>query len=94
MRREAELAQKISLLHKGLLRWAGREVDGRELAVGLIVPPDGVAHMPQTAKLDPDGLHLYIGGWEHLVETEGGQRLYQRLKETAPDRKLLFRPEA
>jgi hypothetical protein len=32
---------------------------------------------------------LHIGGWEHLVESPGGDSIYERLKHLRPERRLL-----
>jgi hypothetical protein len=88
-RREADLAQKLRLLHQGLSRRAGRVSDGEELAAGLIVAPDAVAHMPRRLSLEPGAIHLYIGGWEHLADDPNGESFYSRLKDLEPERRLI-----
>ncbi|MEW6263432.1 MAG: hypothetical protein AB1641_10180 [Thermodesulfobacteriota bacterium] len=90
--REESLARKLRLLHQGLVKRAGQRISGKELSAGLIIAADAVAHMPETTFLRPDLTHLYIGGWEHLIEDEAGHSLYCRLKDIGPERMLCHRP--
>ena len=86
--REAGLAQKLRLLHQGLTRRNGQDLAGRELVDSLIIAPDAVAYVPETVSFKPEVVHLYIGGWEHLVEDESGLGLYSHLKNLDPGRGL------
>ena len=87
-RREAGLSQKLRLLHQGLIRRAGHKTRGRELVDSLIVSPEAVGFIPETADLPLDTVHVYVGGWEHLVEEESGKDLYSRLKDLEPEREI------
>ena len=62
--RETGLAQKLRLLHQGLLRRDGKTISGEELTAALLISPEAVGHMPESVYLDPDSVHLYLGGWE------------------------------
>ena len=86
--RESGLAQKLRLLHQGLARRSGQAVTGRELVDSLIIAPEAVGHLPPEVSLNPEVVHLYICGWEHLVEDESGLGLYAHLKNLAPRRCL------
>ena len=90
--REAQLSKKIRLLHQGLARRTGREVSGQDLVRTLIVNSEALAHVPDKVRLDNQASHLYVGGWEHLVEDEAGTSLYSHLKDLAPDRRLCYDP--
>jgi hypothetical protein len=87
-RREADLSQKLRLLHHGLNRRAGQALTGRDLVHGLIISQEAVAYMPENVRLEEGGVHLYIGGWEHLIEDPGGLSFYSRLKDLDPQRLL------
>jgi hypothetical protein len=89
-RREAGLSQKLRLLHQGLVRRAGHATRGRELVAGLIIAPEAVGYIPEIVDLPEDTVHVYVGGWEHLVEERSGQDLYSRLKDLEPDREICF----
>ncbi len=91
--RETKTAQKLRLLHEGLSRRAGARLSGRELLRGLIIAPEAVAFQPETALIRREAVHLYVGGWEHLVEDESGSRLYSRLKDLNPERRLCHVPQ-
>lgn len=86
--REAGLARKLRLLHQGLTRRNGQTVTGRDLVDNLIIAPDAVGHLPPEVSFKPEVVHLYICGWEHLVEDEAGQGLYAQLKNLEPHRCL------
>ncbi|MBU2550998.1 MAG: hypothetical protein KKB20_21485 [Proteobacteria bacterium] len=90
--RETRLSQKIRLLHQGLGRRVGQSIEGRNLERSLIITPDALAHTPQTVNLAPEAPHVYVGGWEHLVEDQAGQGLFTLLKDLAPERRLCFTP--
>ncbi|MEW5722231.1 MAG: hypothetical protein AB1896_03935 [Thermodesulfobacteriota bacterium] len=88
--REAGLSQKLRLLHQGLVRRQDRTMKGEELVAGLIIAPEAVGFVPETISLAAATVHLYIGGWEHLIEDEKGGSLYSRLKDLKPERQLCF----
>ena len=90
--RENSLSQKLRLLHSGLKRRTGQSLKGQLFIEGLLIPSDAAGFIPETVELPEDGLHLYIGGWEHLMEDHDGQALYNRLKDLDPERRLLARP--
>lgn len=92
IQREEDLAKKIRLLHQGLARRIGRSISGPDLVAGLIVAMDAVDFVPEKVTFPPEASHLYIGGWEHLVEDREGYGLYSRLKDLEPTRKLCFQP--
>ena len=87
-KREALLAQKLRLLHQGLTRRKGRTLDGRELADGLVIAPEAVEFIPETVCFPEDPVHLYVGGWEHLTETEEEHDMYSHLKDLTPEKRL------
>lgn len=86
--REAALSQKIRLLHQSLIRWADKPSKGRDLASGLMISSDAVGFMPDEVKLNQNLVHIYVGGWEHLVEDTGGNSLFSKLRELNPARRL------
>ena len=89
--RDAALGQKLRLLHQGIARRTGQSMKGDELAASLIIAPEAVGYIPQQVSLPQDAAHVYIGGWEHLVEDENGERLYSLLKDINPVRRLCYR---
>jgi len=91
-KREARLSQKIRLLHQGLTRWAGRETTGHEFVRSLIVAPEAVAFVPETISFPVETLHVYIGGWEHLVEDENRNALFSQLQDLTPEKTLCLDP--
>lgn len=90
--REARLSQKLRLLHQGLVRWVDREINGPELAKGLIVAPEAIGFLPENIYLNRKAAHVYVGGWEHLVEDKSESGLFFRLKDLTPERRLCFNP--
>ena len=92
--REAMLSRKLRLLHQGLARRAGQTMKGEDLVSGLIIPDEDVGFIPDTVSLSRNGIHLYIGGWEHLVDDRDGVALYNRLQDLGPQRRLCFQPGA
>ena len=91
--RESNLAQKIRLLHQGLVRRVGRRMSGSELGDGLFILPEAIGYMPDEITLNGDAPHVYICGWEHLVIDSEGGTLYNRLKDLDPVRRLCHDPE-
>jgi hypothetical protein len=87
--RETGLSQKLRLLHQGLLRRTGQEFDGNDLGANLIISPDAIVCMPDKVLLPQNGIHVYIGGWEHLTEDGFDESFYVRLKDLKPQRRLL-----
>lgn len=95
--RETRLSQKLRLLHQGLVRMNSRTSElatqnGGDFVQNLIVAPEAVTYVPETVRMGPEAIHLYIGGWEHLVGDDSGTGLFSRLKDLAPERMLCFRP--
>lgn len=90
--REARLSQKLRLLHQGLVRWADREIRGPELAQKLIVAPEAIGFLPDNIYLSLNAAHVYVGGWEHIVEDKSESGLFSRLKDLTPERRLCFNP--
>ena len=88
--REAGLGQKLRLLHQGLVRREGKTLSGQDLVSSLIIAPEAVSHTPYRVTLRENGVHLYIGGWEHLIDDRGGRSLFTRLKDLAPERRLCY----
>jgi hypothetical protein len=86
--REKGLAQRLRLLHQGLTRRLGRTVTGSELAAGLLISPDAIGFLPDPVDFAPGRPHLYVGGWQHLVEDDGQSTLYVQVKDLAPERRL------
>ncbi|MFH1136460.1 MAG: hypothetical protein V1816_10310 [Pseudomonadota bacterium] len=87
-KRETALAQKLRLLHQGLARRAGRTMSGAELAAGLVIAPEAVGLLPLTVTFPLEPVHLYIGGWEHLTETEEQLDMYSHLRDLSPEKRL------
>lgn len=90
--RENTLSQKLRLLHQGLARRSGMAMPGQELAAGLIVATEAIGYLPDSVRLDPDQAHLYICGWEHLVEDEDKTSLCYLLKDLDPQIRLCHKP--
>ena len=88
LEREAGLSQRLRLLHQGLKRRSGRKLSGRELSAGLIISADALGFIPESADFSRGIIHVYVGGWEHLVEDEDGTTLYTRLKDLVTERRL------
>ncbi len=88
--RDAALGQKLRLLHQGIIRRAGQAIEGDELVASLIIAPEAVGYVPEKVSLPSASTHVYIGGWEHLVEDEEGERLYSLLKDMEPARRLCY----
>lgn len=91
-KREAEIAQKLRLLHQGLTRRKGLKQTPKEFVDGLIIASEAVGHLPELI-YDTGLIHVYVGGWEHLVDDGKGMTLYSRLKENNPERLLCRTPE-
>lgn len=91
--RETKLAQKLRLLHQGLARRADKTTNGRELILSLIIAPEAVAHVPDTVHYRCTDCHMYIGGWEHLVEDRDNTSVYSRMKDLSPKRDLCHYPD-
>jgi hypothetical protein len=90
--RETAMSQKLRLLHQGLARRAGMTLPGNELAAGLIVASEAIGFLPDTVRLESDQPHLYICGWEHLVEDEDQTSLCVLLKDLDPQVRLCHTP--